>query len=246
MAHACDAAQANSLALVVLALKEAPDILFANQIAVFLQPELCKDAPRCWIICWLSHKSKGRLAIVNHAGWCWFPGRCKFWRIRAQIIALNCRHQKKACLEASFVDVLVIYAGLFASAFLAATILPAQSELGLAALLSMGTLPTFWLITVASIGNILGAVVNWVLGQKFEQLKSKKWFPVTASQLERATKWFQRFGVWSLLFSWLPIIGDPITLAAGFFGVRFGLFLTLVAIAKTGRYLAIAILLFYF
>ena len=88
--------------------------------------------------------------------------------------------------------------------------------------------------------------MNWVLGQKFEQLKSKKWFPVTASQLERATKWFQRFGVWSLLFSWLPIIGDPITLAAGFFGVRFRLFLTLVAIAKTGRYLAIAILLFYF
>ncbi|MGB2440748.1 MAG: DedA family protein, partial [Candidatus Puniceispirillaceae bacterium] len=66
-------------------------------------------------------------------------------------------------------DVLLIYAGLFASAFLAATILPAQSELGLAALLSMGTLPTFWLIAVASIGNILGAVVNWVLGQKFEQ-----------------------------------------------------------------------------
>ncbi|MGB1934076.1 MAG: YqaA family protein [Candidatus Puniceispirillaceae bacterium] len=143
-------------------------------------------------------------------------------------------------------DVLLIYASLFASAFLAATILPAQSELGLAALLSMGTLPTFWLIAVASIGNILGAVVNWVLGQKFEQLKSKKWFPVTTRQLERATKWFQRFGVWSLLFSWLPIIGDPITLAAGFFGVRFGLFLTLVAIAKTGRYLAIAILLFYF
>ena len=143
-------------------------------------------------------------------------------------------------------DVLLIYAGLFASAFLAATILPAQSELGLATLLSMGTLPAFWLIAVASIGNILGAVVNWVLGQKFEQLKSKKWFPATASQLEPATKWFQRFGVWSLLFSWLPIIGDPITLAAGFFGVRFGLFLALVAIAKTGRYLAIAIPLFYF
>lgn len=143
-------------------------------------------------------------------------------------------------------DAFLIYAGLFASAFLAATILPAQSELGLAALLSMGTLPAFWLIAVASIGNILGAIVNWVLGQKFEQLKSKKWFPVTTGQLERASRWFQRFGIWSLLFSWLPIIGDPITLAAGFFGVRFTVFLTLVAIAKTGRYLAIAIVLFYF
>lgn len=143
-------------------------------------------------------------------------------------------------------DAFLIYAGLFASAFLAATILPAQSELGLAALLSMGTLPAFWLIAVASIGNILGAIVNWVLGQKFEQLKSKKWFPVTTGQLERASRWFQRFGIWSLLFSWLPIIGDSITLAAGFFGVRFTVFLTLVAIAKTGRYLAIAIVLFYF
>lgn len=143
-------------------------------------------------------------------------------------------------------DAVLIYAGLFASAFLAATILPAQSELGLAALLSMGALPAFWLIAVASIGNILGAVVNWVLGQKFQQLKSKKWFPVTTAQLERASKWFQKFGVWSLLFSWLPIIGDPITLAAGFFGVRFRVFLTLIAIAKTGRYLAIAIVLFYF
>ena len=83
---------------------------------------------------------------------------------------------KKACLEVSFVDELLIYAGLFASAFLAATILPAQSELGLAALLSMGTLPAFLLIAVASIGNILGAVANWVLGQKFEQLKSKNGF----------------------------------------------------------------------
>jgi len=143
-------------------------------------------------------------------------------------------------------DAVLIYAGLFTSAFFAATILPAQSELGLAALLSMGALPAFWLIAVASIGNILGAVVNWVLGQKFEQLKSKKWFPVTTAQLERASKWFQKFGVWSLLFSWLPIIGDPITLAAGFFGVRFRVFLTLIAIAKTGRYLAIAIVLFYF
>ena len=95
MAHACDAAQANSLAVVVLALKEFPDILFANQIAAFLQPELCKDAPRCWIICWLSHKSKGRLAIVNRAGGYWFPGRSKFWRVRAQIIAPDCRRQKK-------------------------------------------------------------------------------------------------------------------------------------------------------
>ena len=106
-------------------------------------------------------------------------------------------------------DVLLIYAGLFASAFLAATILPAQSELGLAALLSMGTLPAFWLIAVASIGNILGAVVNWVLGQKFEQLKSKKWFPVTASQLEAPPNGFSDLAYGACYSAGYPLLAIP-------------------------------------
>ncbi len=139
-----------------------------------------------------------------------------------------------------------IYMGLFASAFLAATILPAQSELGLGALLILGEFPPFWLIFFASIGNILGAVVNWVLGRKFEQLKSKKWFPVTTGQLERASRWFQRFGVWSLLLSWMPILGDPLTLAAGLLGVRFWRFFILVTIAKISRYIVVAILVLNF
>ena len=139
-----------------------------------------------------------------------------------------------------------IYMGLFASAFLAATILPAQSELGLGALLILGEVSAFWLIFFASIGNILGAVVNWVLGRKFEQLKSKKWFPVTTGQLERASRWFQRFGVWSLLLSWMPILGDPLTLAAGLLGVRFWRFFILVTIAKISRYIVVAILVLNF
>ncbi len=139
-----------------------------------------------------------------------------------------------------------IYMGLFASAFLAATILPAQSELGLGALLILGEVSPFWLIFFASIGNILGAVVNWVLGRKFEQLKSKKWFPVTTGQLERASRWFQRFGVWSLLLSWMPILGDPLTLAAGLLGVRFWRFFILVTIAKISRYIVVAILVLNF
>ena len=139
-----------------------------------------------------------------------------------------------------------IYMGLFASAFLAATILPAQSELGLGTLLVLGEVSPFWLIFFASIGNILGAVVNWVLGRKFEQLKSKKWFPVTTGQLERASSWFQRFGVWSLLLSWMPILGDPLTLAAGLLGVRLWRFFILVTIAKISRYIVVAILVLNF
>jgi len=139
-----------------------------------------------------------------------------------------------------------IYMGLFASAFLAATILPAQSELGLGALLVLGEASPFWLIFFASIGNILGAVVNWVLGRKFQQLKSKKWFPVTTGQLKRASRWFQRFGVWSLLLSWMPVLGDPLTLAAGLLGVRFWRFFILVTIAKISRYIVVAILVLNF
>ena len=142
-------------------------------------------------------------------------------------------------------EAFLFYSGLFASSFLAATILPAQSEAGLAALLSMGELSVLWLIAVASIGNILGAVVNWFLGRHLEKLKSRKWFPVSEAQMTHATRWFQKIGVWSLLLSWMPIIGDPITLAAGVFGVRFSLFLALVSIAKIGRYIGIALLVLY-
>lgn len=151
------------------------------------------------------------------------------------------RHMQGTKLLEAF----LFYSGLFASAFLAATILPAQSEAGLAALLSMRELSVFWLIAVASIGNILGAVVNWFLGRHLEKLKSRKWFPVSEAQMTRATRWFQKIGVWSLLLSWMPIIGDPITLAAGVFGVRFSLFLALVSIAKIGRYIGIALLVLY-
>ena len=142
-------------------------------------------------------------------------------------------------------EAFLFYSGLFASAFLAATILPAQSEAGLAALLSLGKLSPFWLIAAASTGNILGAVVNWFLGKHLEKLKSRKWFPIGDAQMARATRWFQKIGVWSLLLSWVPVIGDPITLAAGVFGVRFSLFLALIAISKIGRYLLVALLVFY-
>ena len=154
-------------------------------------------------------------------------------------------HNPRQMQGTKLLKAFLFYSGLFASAFLAATILPAQSEAGLAALLSTGELSVFWLITVASIGNILGAVINWFLGRHLEKLKSRKWFPVSEAQITRATRWFQKFGVWSLLLSWIPIIGDPITLAAGVFGVRFSLFLALVSLAKFGRYMAMALIVLY-
>lgn len=137
---------------------------------------------------------------------------------------------------------LAAYSGLFAVAFLAATILPGTSEVGLAGLLlSERYLPAL-LIAVASVGNTLGAVVNWFLGRGIERLSERKWFPAKPAELARARTWYERYGRWSLLLSWAPFIGDPLTVIAGALREPLWSFLVLVAIAKTGRYLAVAAL----
>lgn len=134
----------------------------------------------------------------------------------------------------------MIYLSLFFAAFVAATILPMQSEAFLATLLLLKKYPAGLLIAVASAGNILGSVVNWFLGRGIDRFKNKRWFPASEKQLARASAWYKRYGRWSLLLSWLPIVGDPLTLVAGILRERFWVFLLLVTIAKTGRYLAIA------
>ena len=132
--------------------------------------------------------------------------------------------------------------GLFSSAFLAATLVPFSSEAVMAALYATGGREAWLLWAVASGGNTLGAVVNWALGRWCLHWQDRKWFPFKAKDLEKADRWFQRYGLWSLLLSWVPVIGDPITFAAGFLRVRFGVFLALVFIAKAGRYLAVILL----
>ncbi|WP_441375128.1 YqaA family protein [Acinetobacter lwoffii] len=126
---------------------------------------------------------------------------------------------------------------LFLSAFGAATLLPLQSEAVLLGLLVQGKQHTVLLIAVASLGNILGSCVNWYLGLKIEHYKNKKWFPVSADKMLKAQKTYQKYGYWSLLLSWVPIIGDPITLIAGLLKENLVRFLLMVSIAKIGRYL---------
>lgn len=130
--------------------------------------------------------------------------------------------------------------GLFGISFLAATILPAQSEIGLAGLIVAGDYALWALIVVASAGNTLGAVVNWGLGRGVEQFRDRKWFPASTRQLDKATAWYHKYGRWSLLLSWAPFVGDPLTLAAGVLREPFWSFLLLVLIAKTARYLIVA------
>ena len=134
---------------------------------------------------------------------------------------------------------LTAYGGLFLIAFLAATILPAQSEIGLAGLLLSGDYSVALLIAVASLGNTLGAVVNWALGRWIEHFRDRKWFPAKPEQLDKAVGWYHRYGRWSLLLSWMPFIGDPLTLAAGVLREPFWSFLAIVSVAKTARYLIV-------
>lgn len=130
------------------------------------------------------------------------------------------------------------YLLLFASSFLAATILPFYSEVVLFALLRNGHDPA-WLIFVATVGNTLGAVVNWLLGRYLLHFRERRWFYFSEKQIERAQSWFQRYGFWTLLLAWLPIGGDALTLIAGIMKVRLWLFLLLVAIGKGLRYVSV-------
>ncbi|MDZ4394603.1 YqaA family protein [Cypionkella sp.] len=132
--------------------------------------------------------------------------------------------------------VLSAYGLLFLSAFLSATLLPGSSEAVLMALLASAQGKPEALIAAASLGNIAGATVNWGMGRYFMHFKDRAWFPLKEATNARAQVWFARYGVWSLLFSWVPVIGDPLTLVAGIMQVHIGRFLLFVTIGKVLRY----------
>lgn len=144
-------------------------------------------------------------------------------------------------IDATMVD-LVTYAGLFVTALAAATILPMQSEAVLVGLLLTGSYPPWLLVAVASVGNVLGSAINWLLGRGIDRLRNSRWFPADAAALGRAQNWYRRYGKWSLLLSWVPMIGDPLTVIAGVLREPFPVFLVLVTIAKVGRYAVLAAL----
>ncbi len=134
------------------------------------------------------------------------------------------------------------YGGLFLIAFAAATILPVQSELVLVGLMLAGQQPWPALVAVASIGNILGSVVNWGLGRSVLRFQDKRWFPASKETLVRAETWYKRFGKGTLLLSWAPVIGDSITVMAGVLREPLWSFILIVGLAKTLRYLVLAAL----
>ncbi len=127
-------------------------------------------------------------------------------------------------------------ASLFAVSFLAATILPGVSEAYLLTLFYSGDYAAPLLVAVATTGNVCGAIINWWLGKYLMHFKHRKWFPVKEKELNRATKFYNKYGVWSLLLAWFPVVGDGFTLVAGVFNTSLWLFLPLVTLGKLARY----------
>ena len=124
---------------------------------------------------------------------------------------------------------------VFLSAIAAATVLPLSSEFAAIAAIKTAHNPWgIWLI--ATLGNTLGSVINWALGRYLEKFKHRSWFPFNDTQLESAQNTFNRYGLWSLLFAWVPIIGDGLTLVAGVMKVKIWVFTLLVATGKAARY----------
>jgi membrane protein YqaA with SNARE-associated domain len=135
---------------------------------------------------------------------------------------------------------LATYLSLFLVALGAASLLPMQSEPVLIALLLASEQPVWALVLVASLGNTLGSVINYALGRMLERFRHRRWFPASEAALDRAQGWYARWGRWSLLLSWAPIIGDPLTVIAGVMREPLWRFVVLVAMAKTGRYVTLA------
>ncbi|MBX4926562.1 membrane protein YqaA with SNARE-associated domain [Rhizobium binae] len=136
---------------------------------------------------------------------------------------------------------LASYFGLFAAALGAATILPMQSESVLVGLLLTGKFSVPALLAVASIGNTLGSIVNWFLGRGVERFRDRRWFPVGEAALERSSRWYRKYGKWTLLLSWMPVLGDALTVVAGVLREPLLPFTILVFVAKTGRYVVLTL-----
>ncbi|MCQ8879638.1 DedA family protein [Pseudoalteromonas shioyasakiensis] len=131
------------------------------------------------------------------------------------------------------------YLSLFFTAFISATLLPSSSELVLTAMVTQGDYLLWLLWLTATVGNVLGSCVNYWLGTQVIRFKDRKWFPVSQASIDKAQLHFKKYGVYSLLFAWLPIIGDPLTVVGGIFKVRWWTFIWLVALGKGARYLVV-------
>ena len=135
-----------------------------------------------------------------------------------------------------------VFITLFISSFISSTILPGHSEITLTTLIFLNKYNIINLVFIASLGNILGSILNWYLGFHFVKFKEKKWFPINKRQLEKASLWFLNYGKWILFLSWIPLVGDPLTVVAGVLRVPIITFLIIVSISKILRYVIVSLI----
>ena len=125
---------------------------------------------------------------------------------------------------------------LFSTGFLSATLLPGGSEANLVATLKLGDNAVWLVVAVATLGNTLGGMTNYWLGRLLQDKTSDE------KQGHRALLWLKKYGYWSLFFSWLPIIGDPLCLAAGWLRMHHWLSFLIIMIGKALRYSVLAMI----
>lgn len=130
---------------------------------------------------------------------------------------------------------------LFLLSFLAATVLPIGSEWLLVVMIAQG-FPPLPVVSTATIGNYLGGCTTYLIGIWGSEYCIQKILRISESNLNRAANFYGKYGVWSLLLSWLPVIGDPLCLLAGIFGIGFLRFSIFVFLGKLSRYAILAFL----
>ena len=131
------------------------------------------------------------------------------------------------------------YIGLFLASFLAATILPLSSEVILSFLLLNNFNPTI-LVSVATFGNVLGSFVNYSIGVWGSIFFTRKVLKISEDEFVKAKQRFQKYGVFSLFFAWVPVIGDPLTVVAGVLKINILIFFIMITSGKLIRYVIIS------
>lgn len=132
-------------------------------------------------------------------------------------------------------DFELTYWGLFIGCLLSATIIPFASEALFIAVLYSGADP-FYTLLLATMGNFAGSVITYFMGYLANFNRLSGWFGLTNEKVHKSKMYVDKYGYWASTLTWLPIIGDPITLALGFFRVNFRLILPLILIVKCARY----------
>ncbi|MBL4760800.1 MAG: DedA family protein [Mariprofundaceae bacterium] len=128
---------------------------------------------------------------------------------------------------------------LFFSALISSTLFPGGSEALLLYRLHEGG-SAFALVMIATVGNVLGSLITYAMGRLGSKAIHKRWLRMDEQKVERAESWFERYGQVSLLFAWLPIVGDPLCLVAGLLRSPLLWFVVLVSLGKLARYALLA------